>query len=113
VTPVQRGDVWLVDFGDPIGREQSGHRPAVVVSADQLNASRAGIVIMVPCTSSRRSLPSHIELDPQGSGLSETTYAKCEDIKSVSELRLVARIGQCPIDAMFAIEQALRFLLVI
>jgi PemK-like, MazF-like toxin of type II toxin-antitoxin system len=32
-----RGEVWLVDFGDPIGREQSGRRPAVVVSADLLS----------------------------------------------------------------------------
>ncbi|MGE3356628.1 MAG: type II toxin-antitoxin system PemK/MazF family toxin [Acidimicrobiia bacterium] len=108
---VRRGDVWLVDFGEPIGREQSGRRPAVVVSADALNDSRAGLVIVVPCTTARRGLPSHVELDPAASGLDESSYAKCEDIKSISEERLVARLGETPLDAMFAITRAVRFLL--
>ena len=60
----RRGEVWLVDFGEPVGREQAGRRPAVVVSADQLNDSPAGVVIVVPCTTARRRLPSHIELEP-------------------------------------------------
>ncbi len=108
---VRRGDVWLVDFGEPIGRQQSGRRPAVVVSADALNDSRAGLVIVVPCTTARRGLPSHVELDPAASGLDEISYAKCEDIKSISEERLVARLGETPLDAMFAIARAVRFLL--
>jgi mRNA interferase MazF len=111
VTAIHRGEVWLVDFGEPMGREQSGRRPAVVVSADGLNESRAGIVIVVPCTTARRGLPSHVELDPDSSGLDQLSYAKCEDVKSVSVERLIARLGHAPIDAMFDIARALRFLL--
>ncbi|WP_462186821.1 type II toxin-antitoxin system PemK/MazF family toxin [Frankia sp. CcWB2] len=37
----RRGEVWLVDFGEPIGHEQGLCRPAVVVSADRLNRSRS------------------------------------------------------------------------
>ena len=107
----QRGEVWLVDFGEPIGREQAGRRPAVIVSADPLNQSRAGVVIVVPCTTTRRALPSHIELDPASSGLDEVSYAKCEDIKSISDERLVARLGTAAVEAMFEIANALRFLL--
>jgi mRNA interferase MazF len=107
----RRGDIWLVDFGEPIGREQAGRRPAVVVSADPLNDSRAGVVIVVPCTTRRRELPSHVELDPKGCGLDEVSYAKCEDVKSVSENRLVARLGAATDEALFAITRALRFLL--
>lgn len=107
----RRGEVWLVDFGEPIGREQSGRRPAVIMSADALNDSRAGIVIVVPCTTARRGLPSHIELDPAVSGLDEVSYAKCEDIKSISEERLIARLGAAPLDAMFDMNRAIRFLL--
>jgi mRNA interferase MazF len=80
-----------VNFGVPVGREQSGHRPAVVVSADPLNDSRAGVVIVVPCTTARRGLPSHVEIDRASSGLDEVCYAKCEDIKSVSDERLAHR----------------------
>lgn len=107
----RRGEVWLVDFGEPIGSEQAGRRPGVVVSADPLNESRAGVVIVVPCTTTRRGLPSHIEIEAGDSGLDETSYAKCEDIKSVSEQRLVGRLGATGDEALFAIARALRFLL--
>ena len=107
----RRGDIWLVDFGEPVGREQAGRRPAVVVSADPLNDSRAGVVIVVPCTTRRRELPSHVELDPKQCGPDEVSYAKCEDVKSVSENLLVARLGAANDEALFAVTRALRFLL--
>ncbi len=107
----RRGELWLIDFGEPVGREQSGRRPAVVVSADPLNDSRAGVVIVVPTTTAVRGLPSHIEIDPRDSGLEETSYAKCEDVKSISEQRLIARLGAVGDQEMFQIARALRFLL--
>jgi mRNA interferase MazF len=106
-----RGEVWLVDFGEPVGREQSGRRPAVVVSADPLNESRAGIVIVVPTTTTPRGLPSHIEIDPGTSGLDEVSYAKCEDVKSISDQGLIARLGTVQDSALFEIARSLRFLL--
>lgn len=106
-----RGEVWLVDFGEPVGREQAGRRPAVVVSADRLNASPAGVVIVVPCTTARRDLPTHVELDPASSGLDELCYAKCEDVKSVSERRLVARLGTVDTERLFEIARVLTYLL--
>jgi mRNA interferase MazF len=107
----RRGEVWLVDFGDPVGREQAGRRPAVVVSADPLNEGPAGVVIVVPLTSSRRGLPSHVEVEPGESGLDRASYAKCEDLKSISERRLVARLGRCQPDAVFEVGRVLTYLL--
>jgi mRNA interferase MazF len=107
----RRGEVWLVDFGEPVGRAQAGRRPAVVVSADRLNEGPAGVVIVVPCTTRHRGLPSHIELDPDTSGLDQVSYAKCEDVKSIPEHRLITRVGAVHDEALFAIARALRFLL--
>jgi mRNA interferase MazF len=107
----RRGEVWLVDFGEPVGREQSGMRPVVVVSADLLNESRAGVVVVVPVTTTYRGLPSHIEIDQGSSGLDEVSYAKCEDVKSVSEQRLINRLGTASDEVMFQAARALRFLL--
>jgi mRNA interferase MazF len=107
----RKGEVWSVDFGEPIGREQSGRRPAVVVSADALNESPAGVVIVVPTTTTVRRLPSHIEIEPGSSGLDEVSYAKCEDVKSVSEQRLIAPLGTIDDEIAFRIARALRFLL--
>jgi mRNA interferase MazF len=107
----RRGEVWLVDFGEPVGREQAGRRPAVVVSADPLNESRAGVVIVVPITTAVRGLPSHVEIEPGSSGLDEVSYAKGEDVKSVSEQRLIGRLGAVDDEVLFGIARALRFLL--
>jgi mRNA interferase MazF len=125
----RRGDIWLVDFGEPTGREQGGRRPGVIVSADRLNDGPAGIAIVVPCTTTMRDLPSHIEIQSETSGLDEVSYAKCEDVKSVSEQRLVARLGavdteksvserrligrlgSATVPELFDIARALRFLL--
>ncbi|MGH8926415.1 MAG: type II toxin-antitoxin system PemK/MazF family toxin [bacterium] len=107
----RRGEIWLVGFGEPIGREQAGRRPAVVVSADRLNESPAGVVIVVPCTTTHRGLPSHIELDPGATGLDAVSYAKCEDVTSISHRRLVTRIGGANDESLFAISRALRFFL--
>ena len=52
-----------------------------------------------------------MELDPASSGLEEVSYAKCEDIKSISDEGLIARLGVAPLEAMFTIVRSLRFLL--
>lgn len=108
---VGRGEVWLVDFGTPIGHEQGYRRPAVVVSDDRLNGSRAELVIVIPTTTTRRGLPSHVEIEPGDSGLAELSYAKGEDVKSVSTQRLIRRLGTLSADRLNRVEQVLRLLL--
>ena len=107
----RRGDVWLIDFGEPVGREQAGRRPAVVISADPLNDSRAGVVVVVPTTTTRRDLRSHVGIEADGSGLDERSYAKCEDVKSVSDQRLITRLGGVGPDVTLRISRILGFLL--
>jgi mRNA interferase MazF len=107
----RRGEIWLVDFGEPVGREQAGTRPAVVVSADPLSGSRAGVVVVVPMTTTHRAVVSHVEIEPGVSGVDELSYAKCEDVKSVSDQRLIGRLGTVDADVAFQISRTLRFLL--
>jgi mRNA interferase MazF len=106
-----RGEIWLVDFGDPVGHEQAGTRPAVVISADPWNESPAGVVVVIPTTTTYRGLPKHVEIDPDSSGLNEISYAKCEDVKSISEHRLIRRLGAIPDEVVHQIERVLRMLL--
>ena len=37
---VARGEVWWIDFGEPVGSEPAYLRPALVVSSDRFNRSR-------------------------------------------------------------------------
>lgn len=107
----ERGEMWLVDFGEPVGREQGYRRPALVVSANQLHRSRAELVIVVPVATTRRGLPSHVEIEPGDSGLDDISYAKVEDVKSVSTRRLIHRLGVVSADRLHHAEHVLRLLL--
>ena len=101
----------MLDFGEPIGTEEAGQRPAVVVSDDGMNDGHSGLVIVVPITSTRRALASHVELDDPSTGFDEICYARCEDIMSTSERCLTARLGVAPSLALFSIDRVLRLLL--
>lgn len=111
MTTAHRGEIWLVDFREPVGHEQGYRRPAVIVSDDRLNRSRAELAIVLPVTTTRRDLPSHIEIEPGESGLTHTSYAKVEDVKSVSTKRLIRRLGVIPGDRLDRADHALRLLL--
>jgi mRNA interferase MazF len=108
---VRRSETWLIDFAEPVGREQARRRPAVVVSADALNDSQAAVVIVVPTTTTYRGLPSHVEVEPGLSGLVDVSYAKCEDVKSISEDRLLLRLGRVSDATAFQIGRVLELLL--
>ena len=45
-----RGDIVWLDFNPRIGREQAGHRPAIVVSPKQFNAL-SSLMFVCPITS--------------------------------------------------------------
>lgn len=111
MTDARRGEVWLVDFGVPVGREGGYVRPAVVISADTLNAGPGGVVVVAPTTTARRNLPLHVEIEPGESGLDGTSYAKCEDIKSVSVERMVRRFGAVSPAVVHQIARTLRYVL--
>lgn len=108
---IWRGEVYHVDLGRPIGHEPAFRRPAVVVSVDILNNGAGGLVVVVPITTRGYGLRSHVELEPENSGLEHTSYARCDQLRVISVERLVARQGTVGPGSMHEIDQALRFVL--
>jgi len=108
---IWRADVYDVDLGRPVGHEPAFRRPGVVVSVDILNNGPGGLVVVVPITTTGYGLRSHVELEPEGSGLDHTSYARCDQLRVVSVERLSLRRGMVGPDQMRAIDQALRFVL--
>jgi mRNA interferase MazF len=108
---IWRGEIHYVDLGQPIGHEPAFRRPAVVVSVDILNNGPGGLVVVVPITTANYGLRSHVELEPAGSGLDRTSYARCDQLHVVSVERLSSRQGIIGPEPIRAIDQALRFVL--
>ena len=106
---INRGEVWLIDLNPVVGHEQSGRRPALVVSDDLFNHGPAEMVIILPITSKFRGLRTHVELT--GDYLDQKSYIKTEDIRSVSIRRLIKKFGQVDEPVMRSIEERLKYLL--
>ncbi len=106
-----RGDVWLTNFDPTRGHEQAGTRPAVVVSVDLFNYGPAGLIVVLPVTSTDRRVPLHVRVEPPEGGLREVSYVKCEDVRSIAVERLVTRWGALSLPKLIEIEDRLRVLL--
>jgi mRNA interferase MazF len=108
---IWRGQVYDVDLGQPVGHEPAFTRPAVVVSVDAINDGPGGLVAVVPISSTAYGLRSHIEIQPELSGLDHVSYARCDQLRVISSKRFVAHRGLVASAEMQEIEQALRFIL--
>jgi mRNA interferase MazF len=102
-----RGEIWLADYGEPVGREQGYPRPAVILSGPMLPTERMGLSVTLPLTSRRRNWPSHVEISPGESGLRERSWAMVEQIRSISTLRLSHRLGRIAGPELSSISQVL------
>ncbi len=59
---VNQGDIILIDFSPTEGTEQSGNRPALVISNDSFNM-HSTLKYILPITSKIKGYPLHIPLD--------------------------------------------------
>jgi mRNA interferase MazF len=106
-----RGEVWLVNLDPTLGREQAGTRPALIISENLFNQSYADLIIVIPITSKQKNIRSHVLIAKDEGGLTMESYAKCEDVRSISKQRLLKRLGQVSRQTMEQVEEKLRFLM--
>lgn len=76
---VKQGDIIKVNFTPQSGHEQSGYRPAVVISNDFFN-QKTNMTIVCPITNTNNQFPLHIPLD---SRTQTTGVVLCEHIKAL------------------------------
>jgi len=88
VRQVAPWQVWLVDFGHPVGAEQGGMRPAIVVASELHCRFPIEMTIVVRLTTRDRGLPHHVAVNAVGAGLRERSWARTEDITTISTTRL-------------------------
>jgi mRNA interferase MazF len=88
------GDIVQVDFGNPVGSEAGFVRPAVVATADSFLRFRPSTVFVVPLTSTPRTFPSHVEIEPdESNGLEVVSCALVEQMRAVSRSRCSTSTG--------------------
>ena len=77
-----------------------------------LDAHVLARLIVLPLTTARRDLSSHVDVEatPE-TGLAGTSYVQCELVRSVNRNRLVHRLGMIDIEGSRRVADVLRMLL--
>ena len=104
-----RGEIWSVNLDPTIGSEIRKTRPAVIVSRDSIGI--LPLKIVVPITGWRDEFaqaPWLVPLEREaGTGLTKKSAADALQVRSVSEQRLVEKLGELDADSMARIGAAL------
>ncbi len=93
--PVHRGDIYYADLSPVVGSEQGGMRPVLIVQNDTGNRhSPTVIAAAITSQTGKARLPTHIELDALGCGLSRDSVVLLEQIRTLDKSRLRERMGR-------------------
>jgi mRNA interferase MazF len=99
------GDIVWIDFNPQAGHEQSGHRPAVVLSPAAYN-SKAGLIVCCPTTTRIKGYPFEVALSGQPRSVALADQVKSFDWRA----RKAARKGQASPAELAEIRAKLRAL---
>lgn len=110
---MRRGEIWSVNLDPTIGSEIRKKRPAVIVNRDSIGV--LPLKIIVPITGWRDDFGKalwlvSLERDPQN-GIVKKSAADTFQVRSVSEQRLVERLGEVSKQDMERVDAALAIVL--
>ena len=107
----KRGDLWLVSFGAGRSGEPGKHRPAVILSADELIGGVTDeLIVVVPVSSSRSGTPLRPAITP-AEGVDTDSVAICRGMRAVARTRLIERLGRVEPATLRDIERAVAMIL--
>ena len=93
---MRRGEIWIVNLDPTIGAEIKKTRPAVIVSNDAMG--KLPLKIIVPITGWDEKFKQadwHVFLQAnRTNGLSKDSSADTFQVRSISERRLVKKLGK-------------------
>ena len=90
---ILRGDIFWADLDPTQDHEQAGRRPVLILSEDVFN-TRSGTVIAVAITSQEPKAGFPLTTEIIGTGLPKRSWVKISQIRTLSVLRLGAKIAQ-------------------
>lgn len=106
---MKRGEVWQVNLDPTIGAEIKKVRPCVIVNRDAL--AKLPLRIIVPLTEWNpkfEAAPWHVPIEAtKENGLTKKSSADTLQVRSISEKRLVKRLGEVSTEVVMLIEAGL------
>ena len=110
---MNRGEIWLVNLDPTIGQEISKTRPAVIVNNDLIGILPLKVIVPITDWKERyNNRPWMIKLEPNNSNrLTKKSAADTFQVRSLSQSRLVKKLGKLDDSEMKEITAALAIVL--
>lgn len=89
---ILRGEIRWADLNPTVGREQSGHRPVLVVSRNIFN-QRSGTVIAMALTSQQQRAQFPLTYELAKTKMSKRSWVKISQIRTLSVARIGKKLG--------------------
>lgn len=91
---IKRGDMFYADLSPVVGSEQGGIRPVLIIQNDVGNKhSPTVIAAAITSQTGKTKLPTHIEIEPEQSGLKAESVVLTEQVRTIDKSRLKEKIG--------------------
>ena len=100
---MKRGEIYYIHQRATTGAEIMKGCPGVIVSNNSLNAHSEVVEVVFLSTSPKREMPTHVSIYSSG----KVSTAVCEQVNTVSKLRVGDYYGMCTTEEMAAIDEAL------
>lgn len=86
---ISRGDIYFVNLDPTKGREQTGYRPVLVVSADAINQQPLVVTVVVGTDAKNvpRDYPTNVRVTARETGLPRDTVFLCFQTRSLDPSR--------------------------
>jgi len=106
---MNRGEIWLVNLDPTLGAEMNKTRPALIVNDNKLGKLPLKVVVPITGWKDHYAIAAWmVRLEPhQRNGLSKTSSIDCFQIRSVSQQRLVEKIGELTVDEIGKVQEGI------
>jgi mRNA interferase MazF len=104
MSPMQRGEVWWVNFDPSVGGEVQKQRPALILSNDASNKHLNRLQVVPLSSRVDRLYPSEAVVTVNG----KPHKAMADQLTTVSKLRLSNRIGRLAAADLIQVERVVK-----
>lgn len=107
---MKQSEIWLIDLDPTKGAEIQKKRSAIIVNDDRLGKLPLKVIVPITDWKDRYDIaPWMVKIEPNSSnGLSKISSADCFQIRSLSQERLIKKLGSIDNTTLLEIKEAVR-----
>lgn len=107
---MKQGEIWLIDLDPTKGAEIQKKRPAIIINDNRLGKLPLRVVVPITDWKDRYNIaPWMVKIEPSViNGLSKTSSADCFQIRSLSQERLIKKLGNIDDNTLDEIKEAIK-----